>query len=296
FTLSTPRTKALTLSAFKPSMVFLIVLTLLFLWLFHQCYWRTRRYPPGPTPLPLIGNMHTILLEYPGFAPLSRWKAKFGKIFTYWFGTKPIVAVVDYETMHEMFVLDGDTYADRATLAKSVEWYRGGLLGIIDSSGPDWREQRRFALHTLRDLGLGKQAMQERILGEMTALLDVLESECNSTVSVSPIKHFEQSVASVINLVVFGYRFDEHAQHELHRQRQLQQDLVTATRNPLLLLMMVAPPLKQIWPFKAVRDRITEIRDEQFAYFEKNIAEHRSRIDYSNDECDDFCDAYLKEM
>lgn len=41
--------------------------------------------------------------------------------------------------------------------------------------GPGWKEHRRFALTTLRNLGLGKQSMEERILGEVSHISAHLE-------------------------------------------------------------------------------------------------------------------------
>ncbi|GMS94930.1 hypothetical protein PENTCL1PPCAC_17105, partial [Pristionchus entomophagus] len=277
-------------------MILLVLSALFVLWIFQQMYWRTRPYPPGPTPIPLLGNLHWVLWEFPGQAPLNRWKQKYGKIFTHWLGSTPIVSVNDYQTMHEMFVLDGDNYADRASLSPFTAEFRGGVLGIIETSGPVWREQRRFTLHTLRDFGLGKDAMQERILNEAVSLLDNLESESDSTSTAWPIKHIEQSVGSVINLVIFGYRFNEQTLHELKRNRELSDELIVASKNPLLTLPVIWPKLRNFWPFKNMMKNVFTIRDEQFAFFEKNIEIHRKRIDYSNDECDDFCDAYLKEM
>ncbi|GMR47047.1 hypothetical protein PMAYCL1PPCAC_17242, partial [Pristionchus mayeri] len=278
------------------TMILLILVTLFLLFLFQQMYWRTRPYPPGPTPIPVLGNLHTILREFPGQTALNRWRKQYGKIFTHWLGSIPIVSVADYQTIHEMFVLDGDNYADRGTLSKFTEEFRGGILGIIETSGSVWRDQRRFALHTLRDFGMAKEAMQERILYEAVALLDKLEEEANSKGTASPLKLIEQSVASVINLVIFGYRFDETTLHELQKNRQLQDDIIAIGKNPLNSIPLNFPTTAKIWPFKQIKERVMKIRDEQFSFFEKNIEKHRAKIDYSNDECEDFCDAYLKEM
>lgn len=46
---------------------------------------------------------------------------------------------------------------------------------ILADYGPVWREHRRFALMTLRNFGLGKQTMEERILGELSYVIAKLD-------------------------------------------------------------------------------------------------------------------------
>jgi hypothetical protein len=45
----------------------------------------------------------------------------------------------------------------------NVPLFKGGSLGIIQSNGPQWMEQRRAVLRILRNFGLGKNQVQ-RIL------------------------------------------------------------------------------------------------------------------------------------
>lgn len=37
------------------------------------------------------------------------------------------------------------------------------MRGVLLTEGEVWRDQRRFALHVLRNFGMGKNLMQERV-------------------------------------------------------------------------------------------------------------------------------------
>lgn len=50
------------------------------------------------------------------------------------------------------------------------------IIGMVLADyGASWKDHRRFALMTLRNFGLGKQSMEQRILGEIQYTMETLE-------------------------------------------------------------------------------------------------------------------------
>ncbi|VDM65699.1 unnamed protein product [Strongylus vulgaris] len=83
-----------------------------------------------------------------------------------------------------------------------------GGRGIIASNGQPWLEQRRFALHTLRNFGLGKNIIEERIMYEFEITCEDLDKRLTAgEVSINPEKMFDLLIGNIIHRMLFTDRF-----------------------------------------------------------------------------------------
>ncbi|KIH64319.1 hypothetical protein ANCDUO_05373 [Ancylostoma duodenale] len=161
---------------------------------------------PGPVPLPFAGNLLSLYIHEPGYEAFRLWTKKYGRFFTFWMANRPAVVVTDYQLMKETLVKDGAAYTGRLEMPLS-RWVRGGDYGIVETTGDLWQQQRRFVLHVFRDFGMGKNLMEERVLAEVSDFLE----KCNKRVDeeLDLRNYFDISVGSIINSILFGFRFDE---------------------------------------------------------------------------------------
>ncbi|KAF8354275.1 hypothetical protein PRIPAC_95898, partial [Pristionchus pacificus] len=187
-----------------------IVSTVLFLVAVYvyRYYANVRRYPKGPTPLPLIGNLHQFdphrLHHY-----FETVQAEYGDVFTVWTPC-PMVVLMSYSTIKEALVTKGDDFLGRLGQFPDNLFMATENGGVIFSQGENWREQRRTSIHIMRDFGMGKNVMEAQVKASMDEFMKHLDSiKDKSAVDFRwPIQIL---VANVINEVLFGYhyRFDD---------------------------------------------------------------------------------------
>lgn len=76
-------------------MIWLILFTTIFAYLFHQLFWRRRNLPPGPIPYPLVGNIPSLDAGTLDKQFLSL-KKKYGDVMTVWL-PNPFIVISDSE-------------------------------------------------------------------------------------------------------------------------------------------------------------------------------------------------------
>ncbi|NXQ00012.1 CP2J2 protein, partial [Vidua macroura] len=183
-------------------------LIFLFIFLLIADYMKNRNprnFPPTPLRLPFLGHIYLLDFRDPAVT-VQRLSKRYGDIFSIHMGSMKFVMVNGMRLVKEVLVNQGDKFMDRPDIPIDKEIF--SKIGLISSIGHLWKAQRRFTLTTLRNFGLGKRSLEERIQEECRHLVDVFGDEQGN--AFNPQLKVTNSVANVICSLIFGNRFEYH--------------------------------------------------------------------------------------
>ncbi|KAG9269330.1 cytochrome P450 2B4-like [Astyanax mexicanus] len=242
------------------------------------------RSPPGPKPLLFVGNMPQFIKDKMGFI---RSMPKYGEISSLYLGRKPTIILNTMQVAKEAFVQNGTIFSGRPSLPL-VRWVNKGYGIVMATYGNSWRQQRRFALHTLRDFGLGKKSVEERVAEEAHFLIkEMLKQEGKAFYPIHPIMN---SVSNIICSIVFGDRF-EYDDRRFAKLLEIINENIRFSGSPVAQIFNLVPIIKYFpGPHQKIWHNLQSLRK----FMSEEVEKHRKSLDPEN--LRDFIDAYLVEM
>ena len=161
---------------------------------------RWLRLPPGPTPLPFIGNKLDIPKSQP-WLQFEKWSKEYGPVFTIWIGRKPTLIVSDPHTAVDLMEKRSNKYSSRPRMVVMGEVYNGNSSILTQPYGRPWSIRRRMLHQALNPKAsrLYKPTQEAEASRLCYALLD--NSHCWE-------KELERFTSSVVFCVAYGHRID----------------------------------------------------------------------------------------
>ncbi|KAL7989365.1 hypothetical protein Chor_012031 [Crotalus horridus] len=132
-----------------------------------------------------------------------------------------MVALCSYEVVKDALIDHSEEFGGRTEMPAHKRLFRN--KGLASTNDKKWKELRRFTLSTLRDFGMGKKRMSERVQEEALCLVE--EMAATKGQPFDPRRIFSSAVSNVICAVVFGNRFDYKDRSFIENQKIMESQL-----------------------------------------------------------------------
>lgn len=118
-------------------------------WFVSHFYQRVFRYPRGPFPVPLLGNLLAMRKE-DLHAKAIEWSKTYGDVFTLWISHKPMVILNSYDVIREALVKQKNLFAGRPDTKMRDIQNQGNHDIMFEDYTPYWEALRKAAFLAVR--------------------------------------------------------------------------------------------------------------------------------------------------
>uniref|UniRef100_A0A2K6MRP3 Cytochrome P450 n=1 Tax=Rhinopithecus bieti TaxID=61621 RepID=A0A2K6MRP3_RHIBE len=240
-----------------------VAIFLLLVDLMHRRQRWAARYPPGPLPLPGLGNLLHVDFKNTPYC---------------------------FHQVREEVLEGGRGPEDPPPPANVVVGGGGRGQGVfLAHYGPAWREQRRFSVSTLRNLGLGKKSLEQWVTEEAACLCAAFADQAGCP--FRPNGLLDKAASNVIASLTCGCRF-EYDDPRFLRLLDLAQEGLKEESSFLHQVLNAVPLLLRI---PALAGKVLPSQKAFLTQLDELLTEHRMTWDPAQPPRD-LTDAFLAEM
>ncbi|XP_076301481.1 methyl farnesoate epoxidase [Lasioglossum baleicum] len=260
-------------------------------------YRRPRKFPPGPRGFPIVGNIFQIAKlarKEKLFSDVwNRLAEKYGPVCSIKLGIQaPTIIVSGKDAITEM--LNKPEFDGRPN--EFIFKYRcgGKPQGIIFTDSDIWHSQRRFAVRTLRQFGLGKHSMEHILQQDASTLTNML---IQLTTDGKPINIYSFVCTAIFSHVWFileGTKFDVgNETPQLKEAISVLKDLLKGS-NIFGGIVSYLPFLRHFFPRLTGYTLFQERQKRIDKFLADVITRHKNEQQFG--ERTNFVDSYLEEI
>jgi len=273
-------------------MIIVLMLIVIIFFLLNLREPKLKNFPSGPRNLPIIGSLLSVGFDLK--SAFRRWREQYGPIVGFKLGNQTSVVISDFDMLTEAF--KDDRFCGRPSNLQEVfsafftkDKNEKSSGGIVFSHGDHWREQRRFAMRTLKEFGVGKSFLQNVINDEVAKLVEELKVESGESINLK----FRTNLAVVNSLwqILNGEKADMKDPEMAKVFRSTAEFIV---ENNMAGPVMIMPWLRHLPFFNTKFEEARRSPQEMRKLTSSSIKRHMDTFD--EDHQRDFIDCYIKKM
>lgn len=196
-------------------MAFTTFIVLILAYLLYSLASRSRHkpLPPGPTPLPLIGNLHQLKRPDQPWAQLKEWHKQYGPVITVRAGMRTIINLGTHQAINDILRKRANLYGSPPKSVFFGECVTQNSLPLLISDASIRNEMRRlfaalFGPKACRAYGMFQERESVQLMLELAG-------------GASNIASLWRYVARVITPIVHGEELDREDQSEMDDLKSL---------------------------------------------------------------------------
>lgn len=224
--------------------------------------------------MPIIGNMHILNLKRP-FKTFLELSKEYGPVFSVQIGSQKMVILCGYEAVKDALVNHAEEFSDRPYVPIFHDISKG--YGILFSNGENWKVMRRFTIATLRDLGMGKKSIENKITEESDFLVKKFLSYGGKPFENTVIMN--AAVANIIVSILLGHRF-EYDDPVFGRLMSLINENIRLAGSPMVMLYNTFKSVIQWLP--GGHRKVNENVAETWKFITETFTKHKERLDVND--------------